>query len=56
MTMKSKTTMKSTSVGMKSTSVGAKIEVFGTHFGRIWGGFGVVLELGRHHLGGGKGT
>ena len=48
MTMKSKTTM-------KSTSVGAKIEVFGTHFGRIWGGFGVVLELGRHHLGGGKG-
>ena len=49
MTMKSKTTM-------KSTSVGAKIEVFGTHFGRIWGGFGVVLELGRHHLGGRKGT
>ena len=49
MTMKSKTTM-------KSTSVGAKFEVFGAHFGRIWGGFGVVLELGRHHLGGRKGT
>ena len=49
MTMKSKTTM-------KSTSVGAKIEVFGTHFGRIRGGFGVVLELGRHHLGGRNGT
>ena len=41
---------------MKSSSVGAKFEVFGTHFGRIWGGFGVVLELGRHHLGGRKGT
>ena len=41
---------------MKSSSVGAKIEVFGTHFARIWGGFGVVLELGRHHFGGGKGT
>ena len=41
---------------MKSSSVGAKVEVFGALFGRIWGGFGVVLGLGRHHLGGEKGT
>ena len=33
---------------MKSSSVGAKVEIFGTLFGRIWGGFGVVLELGKH--------
>ena len=30
--------------------------LLGRILGRIWGGFGVVLGLGRHHLGGRKGT